>query len=60
VTTQVGHLRFTQSYPEALAPGRVLGIGTHAPAFASKYGEYSAMAPALRLAGWNFTGGASG
>ncbi|MBS2538275.1 TldD/PmbA family protein [Catenulispora sp. NF23] len=60
ITRPVKNLRFTQSYPEALAPGRVLGIGTHAPAFASKYGAYSAMAPALRLAGWNFTGGASG
>lgn len=60
ITRPVKNLRFTQSYPEALAPGRVLGIGTHAPAFASRYGEHSAMAPALQLAGWNFTGGASG
>lgn len=60
ITRPVKNLRFTQSYPEALSPGRVLGIGTHAPAFASKYGAYSAMAPALRLAGWSFTGGASG
>ncbi|MEZ0111800.1 putative Zn-dependent protease [Catenulispora sp. EB89] len=60
ITRPVKNLRFTQSYPEALAPGRVLGIGTYAPAFASKYGAFSAMAPALRLAGWNFTGGASG
>ncbi|NUR58058.1 MAG: TldD/PmbA family protein [Catenulispora sp.] len=60
ITRPVKNLRFTQSYPEALAPGRVLGIGTHAPAFASKYGAASAMAPALHLAGWNFTGGASG
>ncbi|MEY9926542.1 putative Zn-dependent protease [Catenulispora sp. GP43] len=60
ITRPVKNLRFTQSYPEALAPGRVLGIGTHAPAFASRYGPVSAMAPALRLAGWNFTGGASG
>lgn len=60
ITRPVKNLRFTQSYPEALAPGRVLAIGTHAPAFASKYGAYSAMAPALHLAGWNFTGGASG
>jgi len=60
ITRPVTNLRFTQSYPEALAPGRVLGIGTYAPAFASRYGEHSAMAPALHLAGWNFTGGASG
>jgi predicted Zn-dependent protease len=60
ITRPVKNLRFTQSYPEALAPGRVLGIGSHAPAFASKYGAASAMAPALHLAGWNFTGGASG
>ena len=60
ITRPVKNLRFTQSYPEALAPGRVLGIGTHALAFASRYGEHSAMAPALHLAGWNFTGGASG
>lgn len=60
ITRPVKNLRFTQSYSEALAPGRVLGIGTHAPAFVSRYGEQSAMAPALHLAGWNFTGGASG
>jgi predicted Zn-dependent protease len=60
ITRPVKNLRFTQSYSEALAPGRVLGVGTYAPAFASKYGAYSAMAPAVRLAGWHFTGGASG
>ena len=60
ITRPVGNLRFTQSYPEALAPGRVLGIGGHAVALPTNWGVESPMAPALRLASWNFTGGASG
>lgn len=60
IVRPVRNLRFTQSYPEALAPGRVLGIGAHSVAFASKYGVHSPMAPALHLAGWRFTGGSAG
>ena len=60
ITTPVRNLRFTQSYPVALGPGAVLGIGTHAVAQPSTYEPSCYLAPALRLAAWNFTGGASG
>jgi predicted Zn-dependent protease len=58
VTRPVQNLRFTQSYPLALAAGAVLGVGTHAVAV--PFGWGSMRAPALRLASWNFTGNASG
>jgi predicted Zn-dependent protease len=54
------NMRFTQSYPQALGPGAVLGIGRHGIALPSGYEDSSTVAPALRLASWNFTGGASG
>jgi predicted Zn-dependent protease len=60
IVRPVRNMRFTQSYPEALAPGRVLGIGSHTLATPTNYGVESPMSPALRLASWNFTGGASG
>lgn len=56
----VRNLRFTQSYPEALGPGAVLGIGRHGTTLTSNYEDSSLVVPALRLASWNFTGGASG
>jgi predicted Zn-dependent protease len=56
----VRNMRFTQSYPEALGPGAVLGIGRHGSTLTSNYEESSLVVPALRLASWNFTGGASG
>jgi predicted Zn-dependent protease len=60
VTRPLRNFRFTQSYPEALGPDRVLGVGSHAPALPFGYGYASFRSPALRLASWNFTGGASG
>jgi predicted Zn-dependent protease len=60
VTTPVRNLRFTQSYPAALAPGQVLGIGAHAHALVERYTGAAHRAPALRLASWHFTGGAGG
>lgn len=60
ITGPVKNMRFTQSYTEALAPGNVLAIGDHAIALPDNYGLSSATAPALRLASWKFTGGASG
>jgi predicted Zn-dependent protease len=60
VTKPVANLRFTQSYVSALRPGSVLGIGTAAVGLASPYPGISIEAPALRLASWNYTGGASG
>ncbi|MEV4757700.1 metallopeptidase TldD-related protein [Micromonospora sp. NPDC049559] len=60
VTTAVRNFRFTQSYPKALAPGAVLGVGTHSVMHADGWDTAWWTAPALRLASWNFTGGASG
>lgn len=54
------NFRFTQSYPQALAPGAVLGVGAHAVAEPNNYSTASFRCPALHLASWNFTGGASG
>ena len=48
------NLRFTQSYAAALGPGRVLGIGNDG----RRVNNY--WVPSLRLADWNFTGGAQG
>jgi predicted Zn-dependent protease len=56
----VRNFRFTQSYPQALAPGAVRGVGTHAVAEPNNYSVASFRCPALHLASWNFTGGASG
>jgi predicted Zn-dependent protease len=60
VTRPVRNFRFTQSYPQALAPGAVLAVGTHASAQPSDWGGESYLVPALRLASWNYTGNASG
>jgi predicted Zn-dependent protease len=60
IVRPVRNMRFTQSYPQALGPDAVLGIGEHAVALPSNYEDSSFIAPALRLASWNFTGGASG
>jgi predicted Zn-dependent protease len=58
VRAGVRNLRFTQSFLDALAPGRVVGIGGP-PRFAdSEFGAGVVRAPALRLASWRFTGGA--
>jgi predicted Zn-dependent protease len=60
VTKPVQNLRFTQSYPESLAPGAVLGVGSYSVALPSGWDEMTYRAPALRLASWNHTGNASG
>lgn len=61
IARPVKNMRFTQSYSEALAPGNVLAVGDHAIALPYNYGPHlSVTAPALRLAAWKFTGGASG
>jgi predicted Zn-dependent protease len=58
IVRPVGNLRFTQSYADALGPDQVLGIGS----MPELQRQYMAMyyVPALRLASWNFTGGAKG
>jgi predicted Zn-dependent protease len=60
VTSAVKNMRFTQSYAEALAPGAVLGVGTSLVASPADWGLEWFAAPAVRLASWNYTGGASG
>lgn len=60
ITTPVKNFRFTQSYPQALAPDAVLGVGAHAIGLPGVWSELGIHAPALRLASWNYTGGASG
>ncbi len=60
VTTPVQNLRFTQSYPQALGPGAVKAVGPVASLQPSGWGLLWWSAPALHLASWNFTGGASG
>ncbi|MEU4687510.1 metallopeptidase TldD-related protein [Actinoplanes sp. NPDC023714] len=60
IVAAVGNVRFTQSYPQALAPGRVLGIGSEPVLLPESWGRARYAAPALHLAGWNVTGNASG
>jgi predicted Zn-dependent protease len=63
VTRPLRNFRFTQSYAQALMPGNVLGVGAAAtPIPGDTYTATSPRwtCPALRLASWNFTGGASG
>ncbi|WP_206673608.1 metallopeptidase TldD-related protein [Pseudactinotalea terrae] len=56
----VQNVRFTQSYPGALAPGQVLGVGPVAVTDPDSWSATAHSAPALRLASWNVTGNASG
>jgi predicted Zn-dependent protease len=59
----VRNFRFTQSYAQALMPGNVRGVGrTSTPIPGDTYSATSPRwgCPALQLASWNFTGGASG
>ena len=60
ITRPVRNLRFTQSYPQALAPGAVRGVGSYAAPGVADWNAASYAAPGLHLAGWHFTGGASG
>lgn len=60
VTRAVRNFRFTQSYPQALGPGAVLGVGGYAAPLFSIWDKARTFAPALHLASWNFTGTASG
>ncbi|HET6532181.1 MAG TPA: metallopeptidase TldD-related protein [Actinoplanes sp.] len=60
IRAAVGTMRFTQSYPLALGPGAVLGIGTTAIRLPDRWSGVQYAAPALHLASWNLTGNASG
>lgn len=54
------NFRFTQGYPQALSPGNVLAVGSDVQPQPNRYDLFNSSAPALHLASWNFTGGASG
>jgi predicted Zn-dependent protease len=60
ITHPVTNLRFTQSFVEALGPGRVLAVGNDDRYGDSEFGSGLVHCPSLRLAAWNFTGGAAG
>jgi predicted Zn-dependent protease len=60
ISRPVTNLRFTQSFVEALGPGRVLGVGGDARLADCEFGPGRVVAPALHLAAWRFTGGAAG
>lgn len=60
VVRPVTNLRFTQSVLDALAPGRVLAVGSDARLADVENGTGRVVAPSLHLAGWKFSGGASG
>ncbi|GAA4574979.1 TldD/PmbA family protein [Micromonospora coerulea] len=59
-TRPVRDFRFTESYPRALGPGAVLGLGRWSVRQPDRIDGVWWEAPPLRLAAWNFTGGASG
>ncbi|GAA0507355.1 peptidase U62 [Paractinoplanes deccanensis] len=60
ITRPVSNMRFTQSYPQALSRGAVLGIGSESVLLPDRWSGTRYAAPALHLASWNLTGNASG
>lgn len=60
IADPISNMRFTQSFVEALGPGKVLNIGDDARYADSEFGPLLVHAPSLLLDGWNFTGGAEG
>jgi hypothetical protein len=56
----VSTLGFTQSYPNARAPGAVLGVGSDASAVPVRGPNEMVRSPSLHLAAWHITGGAAG
>jgi len=60
LTDAVTNLRFTQSFVDALGPGRVGAIGNDERHADSEFGPLLIHAPSMHLRSWNFTGGAEG
>lgn len=59
IVRPVRNLRFTQSYPDALAPGAIGAIGREQALFPDG-ADGALLVPAMRLASWGFSGGARG
>jgi len=60
ISGAVTNLRFTQSFFGALGPDRLLGVADDARFADGELGPRFTYVPTLRLAAWNFTGGAEG
>ena len=60
ITGAVTNMRFTQSFVGALGSGNVLALGDDSRFADSEFGAGFVRAPSVRLAAWNFTGGAEG
>jgi predicted Zn-dependent protease len=60
ITGAVTNMRFTQPFVDALGEGRILGIGNDARFADSEFAPGIMYVPTMRLATWNFTGGAEG
>jgi predicted Zn-dependent protease len=60
IVRPVRNLRFTQSYVDALGPGRVLGVGSELGTTIDRYSGGLYAVPPVRLASWHFTGNAAG
>ena len=60
ITGAVNGLRFTQSFVDALGPGRIKGLGNDARWADSEFDPGMVHAPSMHLKSWNFTGGATG
>jgi predicted Zn-dependent protease len=60
IVRPVTNLRFTQSFVDALRPGRVEADGAEARLADCEWGTGLVHTPAVRLTSWRFTGGAAG
>jgi predicted Zn-dependent protease len=60
ITDPVTNMRFTQSFIDALGPGKVQGIGDDSRFADCEFDPLLVRAPSIQLASWNFTGGAEG
>jgi predicted Zn-dependent protease len=59
IARPITNLRFTQSFLEALGPGAVRGASREQSLVLAGWDSIY-LVPTLRLASWNFTGGAKG
>jgi predicted Zn-dependent protease len=60
ITDAVTNMRFTQSFVDALGEDTILGLGNDARFADSEFAPGIMYVPTMRLASWNFTGGAEG